>query len=259
MCIRPAFARRVVHHAAAARDDRTRRTQPGAAYISMASPVPGKELVAKLIHESGRAARVVHSFIPVNCGRYSRPSSWRVNCSATSAAALPARSTTRKASFSPRKAATLFLDEIADLPLHMQVKLLRVIQEKAVRPVGEQTEVAIDVRISVSHSSRISAQLVAEGKFSRGSLLPGQRHRTARTLAPRAPGRCSGTRRGDSAKARSADEDHAAHDRQGCIGRAVLEVYGLSRQRTRARENILERRDHPDRRAAKSVRATLGS
>jgi two-component system response regulator PilR (NtrC family) len=59
---------------------------------------------------------------------------------------------------------TLFLDEIADLPLHMQVKLLRVIQEKAVRPVGEQLEVGVDVRI-LSATHKNLSQLVAEGKF----------------------------------------------------------------------------------------------
>src|SRR5271168_3402330 len=59
---------------------------------------------------------------------------------------------------------TLFLDEIADLPLHMQVKLLRVIQEKAVRPVGEQLEVGIDVRI-LSATHKILSQLVAESRF----------------------------------------------------------------------------------------------
>jgi two-component system response regulator PilR (NtrC family) len=59
---------------------------------------------------------------------------------------------------------TLFLDEIADLPLHMQVKLLRVIQEKAVRPLGEQLEVGVDVRILSATHKNLSA-LVAEGKF----------------------------------------------------------------------------------------------
>jgi len=58
----------------------------------------------------------------------------------------------------------LFLDEIADLPLHMQVKLLRVIQEKSVRPVGEQREIAVDVRV-LSATHRNLGQLVAEGKF----------------------------------------------------------------------------------------------
>jgi two-component system response regulator PilR (NtrC family) len=59
---------------------------------------------------------------------------------------------------------SLFLDEIADLPLHMQVKLLRVIQEKSVRPIGEQEETGIDVRI-LSATHKNLAQLVAEGKF----------------------------------------------------------------------------------------------
>src|SRR5262249_23015034 len=49
---------------------------------------------------------------------------------------------------------TLFLDEVAELPVHMQVKLLRVIQEKAVRPIGGRAEVPIDVRIlSATHKN----------------------------------------------------------------------------------------------------------
>ena len=59
---------------------------------------------------------------------------------------------------------TLFLDEIADLPLHMQVKLLRVVQEKSVRPVGEAREESVDVRI-LSATHKILADLVAQGLF----------------------------------------------------------------------------------------------
>jgi two-component system response regulator PilR (NtrC family) len=59
---------------------------------------------------------------------------------------------------------TLFLDEVADLPLHMQVKLLRVIQEKAVRPVGETREVPVDVRI-LSATHRKLDELVKAGRF----------------------------------------------------------------------------------------------
>jgi two-component system response regulator PilR (NtrC family) len=59
---------------------------------------------------------------------------------------------------------TLFLDEVADLPLHMQVKLLRVIQEKAVRPVGETREVPVDVRI-LSATHRKLEELVKAGRF----------------------------------------------------------------------------------------------
>jgi two-component system response regulator PilR (NtrC family) len=59
---------------------------------------------------------------------------------------------------------TLFLDEVADLPLHMQVKLLRVIQEKSVRPVGETRELPVDVRI-LSATHRSLQELVKAGRF----------------------------------------------------------------------------------------------
>jgi two-component system response regulator PilR (NtrC family) len=59
---------------------------------------------------------------------------------------------------------TLFLDEVADLPLHMQVKLLRVIQEKSIRPVGETRELPVDVRV-LSATHRKLDELVKAGKF----------------------------------------------------------------------------------------------
>src|SRR5262249_46740743 len=56
--------------------------------------------------------------------------------------------------FQAANGGTLFLDEVAELPIHMQVKLLRVIQEKAVRPIGGRNEVPIDVRIlSATHKN----------------------------------------------------------------------------------------------------------
>jgi two-component system, NtrC family, response regulator PilR len=59
---------------------------------------------------------------------------------------------------------TLLLDEIADLPLQMQVKLLRVIQERAVRPVGDTREIPVDVRfLSATHQDL--GKLVADGRF----------------------------------------------------------------------------------------------
>ena len=121
----------------------------------------GKELVARLIHESG--PRADGPFVPVNCG------------------AIPTELMEselfghRKGSFTGAVAdkeglirsaegGTLFLDEVADLPLHMQVKLLRVIQEKAVRPVGETREVPVDVRI-LSATHRKLEELVKAGRF----------------------------------------------------------------------------------------------
>jgi two-component system response regulator PilR (NtrC family) len=57
---------------------------------------------------------------------------------------------------------SLFLDEIADLPLHMQVKLLRAIQEKSIRPVGSQAEIPVDIRL-LSATHKNLAQEVSRG------------------------------------------------------------------------------------------------
>ena len=121
----------------------------------------GKELVARLIHESG--PRADGPFVPVNCG------------------AIPADLMEseffghRKGSFTgaisdkiglvqSADGGTLLLDEIADLPLSMQVKLLRVIQEKTVRPVGSSAEEPSDARI-LSATHKNLGRMVADGEF----------------------------------------------------------------------------------------------
>jgi two-component system response regulator PilR (NtrC family) len=121
----------------------------------------GKELVAKLIHESG--PRRDGPFVPVNCGAI--PTELMESELFGHKRGSFTGAVSDKIGLIPSaEGGTLFLDEIADLPLHMQVKLLRVIQEKAVRPVGEQHEIGIDVRI-LSATHKNLAQLVAEGKF----------------------------------------------------------------------------------------------
>ena len=121
----------------------------------------GKELVARLIHESG--PRKDAPFVPVSCG------------------AIPSELMEselfghRRGSFTGAVAdklglvqaaegGTLFLDEVADLPFVMQVKLLRLIQEKTARPVGDQREQPVDVRI-LSATHRDLGELVAAGRF----------------------------------------------------------------------------------------------
>jgi len=111
----------------------------------------GKELVARAIHAEG--PRKDKEFVAINCG------------------AIPSELMEseffghRKGSFSgadqdkiglfqAAHGGSLFLDEIADLPLHMQVKLLRAIQEKSIRPVGSQTEIPVDIRLlSATHKN----------------------------------------------------------------------------------------------------------
>lgn len=121
----------------------------------------GKELVAKLIHESG--PRRDGPFVPVNCGAIPTEL-MESELFGHKRGSFTGAVSDKKGLIQSAEGGTLFLDEIADLPLHMQVKLLRVIQEKAIRPVGEQLEVGIDVRfLSATHKNL--ANLVAEGKF----------------------------------------------------------------------------------------------
>jgi two-component system response regulator PilR (NtrC family) len=121
----------------------------------------GKELVAKLIHESG--PRRDGPFVPVNCGAIPTEL-MESEFFGHKRGSFTGAVSDKKGLIQSAEGGTLFLDEIADLPLHMQVKLLRLIQEKAVRVVGEQNEVGIDVRfLSATHKNL--AQLVAEGKF----------------------------------------------------------------------------------------------
>lgn len=109
----------------------------------------GKEVVARLIHANG--PRASGPFVPVNCGAI--PAELmeseffgHVKGSFTGA------HEDKKGLFEAAQSGTLFLDEVADLPLAMQVKLLRAIQEKSVRKVGSNQEVPVDVRIlSATH------------------------------------------------------------------------------------------------------------
>jgi len=121
----------------------------------------GKELVAKLIHQSG--PRRDQPFVPVNCGAIPTEL-MESELFGHKRGSFTGAVSDKKGLIQSAEGGSLFLDEIADLPLHMQVKLQRVIQEKSVRPIGEQQETGIDVRI-LSATHKNLAQLVAEGKF----------------------------------------------------------------------------------------------
>ena len=121
----------------------------------------GKELVARMIHGSG--PRADGPFVPVNCGAI--PSELMESEFFGHKRGSFTGAVVDKIGLIPSaEGGTLFLDEVADLPLHMQVKLLRVIQEKTVRPIGEQRESPIDVRI-LSATHKNLADLVAQAKF----------------------------------------------------------------------------------------------
>jgi two-component system response regulator PilR (NtrC family) len=121
----------------------------------------GKELVARMIHESG--GRRGGPFVAVNCGaiptELMESEFFGHKRGAFTGAVADKKGLTQSA-----EGGTLFLDEVADLPLHMQVKLLRVVQEKTIRPVGEAREETVDVRI-LSATHKNLADLVAQGQF----------------------------------------------------------------------------------------------
>jgi len=129
-------------------------------YIAGESGV-GKELVARLIHEQG--ARSNGPFVPVNCGAI--PSElMESELFGHKKGSFTGAHADKEGLFQTANGGTLFLDEVAELPLHLQVKLLRVIQEKNVRPVGASIEVPLDVRI-LSATHKNLAKLVEDGKF----------------------------------------------------------------------------------------------
>ncbi|MGE8502932.1 MAG: sigma-54-dependent transcriptional regulator [Pseudomonas sp.] len=121
----------------------------------------GKELVARLIHEQG--PRVEQPFVPVNCGAI--PSElMESEFFGHKKGSFTGAIEDKQGLFQAANGGTLFLDEVADLPLPMQVKLLRAIQEKAVRAVGGQQEVVVDVRILCATHKDLAAE-VAAGRF----------------------------------------------------------------------------------------------
>jgi two-component system response regulator PilR (NtrC family) len=129
-------------------------------YISGESGV-GKELVARLIHEQG--PRASGPFVPVNCGAI--PSElMESEFFGHKKGSFTGAQADKDGLFQAANGGTLFLDEVAELPVHMQVKLLRVIQEKAVRPIGGRSEVPVDVRI-LSATHKNLGKLVDLGQF----------------------------------------------------------------------------------------------
>ena len=121
----------------------------------------GKELAARLIHELG--PRADKPFVPVNCGAIPE-SLMESEFFGHKKGSFTGAVQDKDGLFKAADGGTLFLDEVGDLPLPMQVKLLRAIQEKSVRPVGAQTEIKVDVRV-LSATHKELQGLVNMGKF----------------------------------------------------------------------------------------------
>jgi two-component system response regulator PilR (NtrC family) len=121
----------------------------------------GKELVARAVHECSH--RASGPFVAVNCGAIPE-NLIEAEFFGARKGAYTGATQDREGYFQAAKGGTLFLDEIGDLPVAMQAKLLRVIQERRVRPLGGVQENAVDVRL-VSATHRDLATLVQNAQF----------------------------------------------------------------------------------------------
>jgi len=126
----------------------------------------GKELIARAIHK--RSKRASRAFIGVNCAAIP-PSLIASELFGYEKGAFTGATQRHLGRFESASGGTLFLDEVGDLPLDIQIALLRVLQEREIQRVGGNTAISVDVRVLAATHRDLDA-LVAEGKF-RDDLL----------------------------------------------------------------------------------------
>ncbi len=121
----------------------------------------GKELVARAIHEA--SLRREKPFVSINCGAFPE-TLLESELFGYLKGAFTGAESNRKGIIESAHGGTLFLDEIGETSLGMQVKLLRVLQERSVRPLGGAMDVSVDVRL-IASTNRDLKKLVSSGQF----------------------------------------------------------------------------------------------
>src|SRR5436189_4411671 len=121
----------------------------------------GKELVARAIHEN--SARATAPFITINCGAFPE-TLLESELFGYMKGAFTGANENRQGLFQAAHEGTLFMDEIGNMSLTMQVKLYRVLQEGKVRPIGSTEEADVDVRI-IAATNKDFEKEIAEGRF----------------------------------------------------------------------------------------------
>ena len=122
----------------------------------------GKELVARGVHE---ASKRTGPFVPINCGAIA-PELLESELFGHTSGAFTGAKKNREGLFRVANGGTLFLDEIGEMPLPMQAALLRVLEQRTIRPVGSEKEITVDVRI-VAATNRNLQEEVEKGNFRR--------------------------------------------------------------------------------------------
>jgi two-component system response regulator PilR (NtrC family) len=121
----------------------------------------GKELVARAIHEaSGRKAK---PFVSINCGAFPE-TLLESELFGYMKGAFTGATANKKGLFESAEGGTIFLDEIGDMTPAMQVKLLRVLQERRLRPLGGTSEISVEVRVLAATNQDLQAQ-IRQGSF----------------------------------------------------------------------------------------------
>ena len=121
----------------------------------------GKEVLARYIHE--RSVRASGPFVAINCAAIPE-NMLEALLFGHEKGAFTGASVTNKGIFRAAEGGTLLLDEISEMPMGLQSKLLRVLQERTVTPLGAQTEIKVDVRI-IATTNRDIAREVREHRF----------------------------------------------------------------------------------------------